>query len=737
MKHIRLFKPNKCILKIATSICYFSFLNTFGQTKTPLDNLSRETGLLLKDDVTRMLIHNSSGDRAHNYVTQLSTWDRTTDEGDYQQAANWVKNKASEFGLSEVEIETYTADGKTEYFGSKPESSWIAKKGELWATAPYRFKITSFEDLPMSLGLNSSSVDTTAELVDIGWATENDYARKDVKNKIVLTNQNPYMVAQKAIGEKGAIGVVSSYSVPFWDYTNRLPGDFPDQVGWAGIVPVEGKRQFAFLISERKARELKLMLERKQKIMLHASIESQVIPGKMKIVSGIIKGSAFPDEEIVITAHLDHYKPGANDNASGSAAILEMARTLNYLIASRQIPPPLRTIRFLWLPEFKGSTAWLSRHASETKKRIINLNFDMLGANLLEVNSQFSINYTPDWNGHFINALSASALDFINKYNNTRYPRRKDYQIISVNGSRNAAHGFMQPYFRGTDHQVFNDFGIAGVGFSTWPDDNYHSSQDRPEYVDPTQLHRVVFGGLTMILTSAYASAEHAVPLYSLVSIYGLNRLADDEKKIIALIQSSTVENLPGNAYLSKAILKSAFEREKQALRSCQVLTENSSDNDLKNYSILLDKRKKLVAENLDQLISLRAAAFDITNFKAVSPEKDEEVFASLIPERVKGKELFGYYEALSALPQNHPLNLKAFEMEMEAKLNELREQEADELRIYDFQNAMASYANGKRNLVEIRDAVYAEYGVLFSLPSVKTLFQLFEVTGGMNLKSK
>ena len=39
-----------------------------------------------------------------------------------------------------------------------------------------------------------------------------------------------------------------------------------------------------------------------------------------------------PDEEMVITAHLDHYKPGANDNASGSGAILEMARTMCSLI---------------------------------------------------------------------------------------------------------------------------------------------------------------------------------------------------------------------------------------------------------------------------------------------------------------------------------------------------------------------------------------------------------------------
>lgn len=722
-------------LRLAKIVCCFPVLCVLAQPIHPIGALSGETGLLLKDEVTRMLIHNSSGDRAHNYVSQLSMWDRTVDDGDYTKAAEWIKGKAQEFGLTEVEIENYIADGKTAYYGSKPPPSWTVKKAELWATVPYAFKITSYDDLPMSLALGSASADTTTELVDVGnGLSESDYEGKDVKNKIVLTNQNPAFVAQTAIAKKGAIGVLSSYSVPPWDYSNRLPGDFPDQVGWTGIGRPGGKTAFGFLITERRARELRLLLEQKHKIMLHALIETEVKPGTMKIVSGIIKGSTFPDEEIVITAHLDHYKPGADDNASGSSAILEMARTLNYLIATKQLPPPYRTIRFLWLPEFKGSTAWLSRHIDETKNRIVNLNFDMLGVNTVKVNSQFSMNYTPDWNGHFINTLTASTLDFINKYNNTRYPRRKDYHIISANGSRNASRGVMLPYSRGTDHQVFNDFGIAGIGLSTWPDDNYHSSEDKPEYVDPTQLHRAVFGGLAIAVTCAYVSSENAAPLLSLVNIYGQKRLAEDEQKALKLVQSSSPENFATHAYLSKAILKSAYQREQEALASCLILANKANEN-LKNYTLLLNKRKIVASENLDQLIALQAGILNVANYKSGNIEKHEEKYSGLVPKRIKGKELFGYYDALAALPKDHHLELEALNKEVEKKLNELREQEADELRIYDFQNAMASYANGKRNLIEIRDAVYAEYGALFNLPTIKALFEVFETAGGMKMK--
>ncbi len=62
--------------------------------------------------------------------------------------------------------------------------------------------------------------------------------------------------------QEGAVGVVSAYSVPEFYNLNRLPGDFPDQIGWGGITgPGEKEAQrFAFLISSRRHQELKTLL---------------------------------------------------------------------------------------------------------------------------------------------------------------------------------------------------------------------------------------------------------------------------------------------------------------------------------------------------------------------------------------------------------------------------------------------------------------------------------------------
>jgi hypothetical protein len=60
-------------------------------------------------------------------------------------------------------------------------------------------------------------------------------------------------VFARAVVQRGAAGIVTSYSVPEFDNLNRLPGDFPDQVGWGG-VPQAGEKtpaSFAFLISSR------------------------------------------------------------------------------------------------------------------------------------------------------------------------------------------------------------------------------------------------------------------------------------------------------------------------------------------------------------------------------------------------------------------------------------------------------------------------------------------------------
>ena len=78
-------------------------------------------------------------------------------------------------------------------------------------------------------------------------------------------------------------------------------------------------------------------------------------------------------ERIVLTAHVQ--EPGANDNASGVATLVEMARALRLGIASGQIPPPKRTLTS-HVASPTGSTACLS-----ATKRPVGLSFMAKKAN--------------------------------------------------------------------------------------------------------------------------------------------------------------------------------------------------------------------------------------------------------------------------------------------------------------------------------------------------------------------
>jgi Zn-dependent M28 family amino/carboxypeptidase len=89
-----------------------------------------------------------------------------------------------------------------------------------------------------------------------------------------------------------------------------------------------------------------------------------------------------PDRVVVIGAHLDSVSrgPGINDNGSGSATILEIAK-----VYAEQGRTPRNKLRFAWWSAEEegliGSTYYVT-HLSQAEKDqiLLNLNFDMIGS---------------------------------------------------------------------------------------------------------------------------------------------------------------------------------------------------------------------------------------------------------------------------------------------------------------------------------------------------------------------
>jgi len=88
-------------------------------------------------------------------------------------------------------------------------------------------------------------------------------------------------------------------------------------------------------------------------------------------------GSVFPDEYIVLSAHYDHQSgPGADDNASGTAGILECAKILSQVETKRSIIFIATNCEEFGLV---GSFAYVEKCAAQNMNIIAGFNLDQIG----------------------------------------------------------------------------------------------------------------------------------------------------------------------------------------------------------------------------------------------------------------------------------------------------------------------------------------------------------------------
>src|SRR5262249_45456168 len=139
-------------------------------------------------------------------------------------------------------------------------------------------------------------------------------------------------------------------------------GEDENLIRWGHLETFSPNKTFAFMVSLKTARAMRERLARGEKITLHALVKAGPHPGNYEVVTATNPGAdpKLKDEEIAFTCHLDHQRPGANDNASGCVTILEVARTLQKLISEGKLARPARTIRFIFPPEIEGTLALLN-----------------------------------------------------------------------------------------------------------------------------------------------------------------------------------------------------------------------------------------------------------------------------------------------------------------------------------------------------------------------------------------
>jgi N-acetylated-alpha-linked acidic dipeptidase len=465
--------------------------------------------------------------------------------------AEWVRDRWREYGLDEVEIVEhevllpYAADVAVELIAPRRVRATLvedAVEGD-----PY-----SARDVGVPYHAYSASGDVTAPLVYANSGNPEDYAWLadhgiDVRGKIVLVRYSmPYSYRGfKALTaeQRGAAGILI-YSDPAEDgfakgktypdgpwgpeahiqrggivYDFRVPGD-PLTPGWASL-PGAKRIAAADAISLPKImsaplswKDARPLLESiggaeapkpwqgglpityrvgdgSARVRLRVQMDDRVRP--IWTVTGRVTGSMSPQDVIIVGNHRDAWVYGGVDPSSGTASLMELARSVAAL--AKQGVRPKRTIVFAnWDAEeftLTSSTEWGEQHAIELGEHAVAY---------LNVDSSTS---GPD--------LKLTAVPALNRL---AFESARD--VLGTSG--NPAEVVVNRLGSGSDYTVFLNFlgvPIADLSF-TGPYGVYHSVYDNhlwmSKFGDPGFARHAAMARLWGVMALRLANAD-VVPL--------------------------------------------------------------------------------------------------------------------------------------------------------------------------------------------------------------------------------
>jgi aminopeptidase YwaD len=298
--------------------------------------------------------------------------------------------------------------------------------------------------IPASTLQYSVSGQIQAPLLAAGLGQPADFASLDARGKVALVERGLLRFSDKVANAAaaGAVGVLV-----YNDSADNVQGVLAD----AQPVP-------AATISGDSGQQLLGMLANGP-VSLSFSVDGQTELVSATNVIAELPGSQPDSGTVILTAHLDSVRagPGANDNGSGSAVVLELARELAQRAPSQR---PM-TLRFaLFGAEELGlyGSRYYVQSLSDAERSAIraDVNLDMVG-----VGDAWRFGGTED--------LVQLALGAANDLGQRALPLRG-------------------PQLGASDHASFLDAGIPAVFVYRVEDPNYHTAGDVASLVEPQAL---------------------------------------------------------------------------------------------------------------------------------------------------------------------------------------------------------------------------------------------------------
>lgn len=656
--------------------------------------VAQDSRSLVDEELLKAVQNEVSGERAWDMVSKISRYHRIRGGGegsDYNRCVRWMAEELKHMGIKDVNIHLYKADGRTKSFLWNSLVGWRVKEAELWLLEPEKKLFARYSDQAVSLMPYSQGGKAEAEVVFVGdGKSEKDYEGIDVKDKIVFAcGGGGSAVHREAVLKRGASGVIVG------------PSDREDRIQYADLVEVNrlyptgdevANTKFGFALSRRQEWELLSYIQSGKKVRMKAIVDAELFDGNMPVLEAVLAGSDFPAQEIIIMGHLDHYKPGANDNASGSAGMMEMVRSIVNLTQNGEIPPLKRTLRFLWVPEMHGTVPYLEDHQNIRERGIAGMNLDMIGENYALCQSTFNFTRSPYSVPGYINDVMVSLFHWL-----------EGREFFSPRGTKYRFNPRIRNFSGGSDHVMFNDSCFAiPTPMLGHADVFHHTNMDTPDKCDPTELKRITSLALAASLFLANADDEDALSIaqevYNQARMRMVQRTSQSIRLISAFASSEKKRRLTpelfGNVLEYPRILaeiEAANIRETKEL-CVSALTKKAID-------ALAGKLKKHVRYEENEVKSTYSAMSDYFSIKEIEFPPNELY--------KKASELTPMRQFKGPLPRNVlEERLSADEMKW-YEINREKAGENSGSKMYEIVNLM----DGKRTVLDIRHVISCEFG--------------------------
>jgi hypothetical protein len=183
-----------------------------------------------------------------------------------------------------------------------------------------------------------------------------------------------------------------------WSRLSSLPSSANNPIPAFSVSYVDGRALASASRAERTVR---------------VSLDATIRDGRGKTVIATLQGQNT-DGYYLVCAHGDSDSggPGADDNASGVATVMEIARVYSSLVRSGKLPRPKYSIRFaIWGAEYRSARTFIEREGENLSQLKGVMNFDETGTGAERDAIYFESNDVP-WNETMLRTFDAVGADY-------------------------------------------------------------------------------------------------------------------------------------------------------------------------------------------------------------------------------------------------------------------------------------------------------------------------------------